>query len=230
MTLPLVVLLSLAVGLPMDVLFPAWGHLFVAVWNTGLLGLVMWRATPARRLGLVWCLLLASLGEVLLGEVWNLYDYAAGGIPLYIPPGHVLVFAAALELARRAPRWLPRVTIWATLAYAIPAVWSGLDTAALLWAPVLLLSLRFGRDRALYATMAWCALAIELWGTWLGAWWYFGDVPFTGLVTPNPPILAGAFYCLLDLLALALTRATQSAWPATREKPEARSRSSFQGR
>lgn len=213
MRLPLLVALSLLLGLPLVLAAPAWGRHLLAAWNLALLGLLVWRSAPDRRRTLLACLALAWAGELLLGEAWDLYDYASPGIPAYIPPGHVLVFASALVLAPRAPRHLPALTAVATLAYTALALASGLDTAALLWAPVLLACLAWGRDRALYATMAWVALAIELWGTALGAWTWHGGVPGTPLVTPNPPVLAGCFYCLLDLLSLALGRLGTVAWP-----------------
>lgn len=206
MRLPLVVALSLLLGLPLAVAAPTWGRHLLAAWNLGLLGLLLHRAEPSRRRTLLACLLLAGLGEQLLGELWDLYDYASPGIPLYIPPGHVLVFASALVLAPHAPRALPALTGLATLAYTAAALASGLDTAALLWAPLLLACLAWGRDRALYATMAWVALLIELWGTAMGAWSWHPVLTGTSLVTPNPPVLAGCFYCLLDLLSLALAR------------------------
>ena len=227
MRLPLLVAASLLLGLPLVLAAPSWGRHLLAAWNLGLLAWLWWRSPRSERVALAWCLLLATLGEQLLGELWNLYDYASPGIPAYIPPGHVLVFASAWRIAPRVPSWLPGLTALATLAYAVPAVLSAFDSAALLWAPILLLSLRFGRDRALYATMAWAALAIEIWGTGLGCWWYFPEVPFTGLHSPNPPILAGCFYCLLDLVTLGLSRLSGApSGPESQELAELGSRSS----
>ena len=52
----------------------------------------------------------------------------------------------------------------------------------------------------MYVTMAWLALLMELWGTYLENWTWADDVPWTGLTAWNPPLLVGAFYCLGDLL------------------------------
>ena len=57
-----------------------------------------------------------------------------------------------------------------------------------------------GPQPRLYATMAWAALAMELWGTYLGNWVWASKVPWTGLTAWNPPLLVGAFYCFGDLL------------------------------
>ncbi len=50
------------------------------------------------------------------------------------------------------------------------------------------------------------ALAMELYGTWLGNWHWNAAVGSTGLVTLNPPVAAGAFYCALDLLVMLSMR------------------------
>jgi len=52
----------------------------------------------------------------------------------------------------------------------------------------------------LYATMFVMSAAMELYGTWIGNWTWSPEVPWLGLRTSNPPIDAGAFYCVLDLL------------------------------
>jgi hypothetical protein len=44
------------------------------------------------------------------------------------------------------------------------------------------------------------ALAMEIYGTLLGNWTWNADVPWLGLTALNPPLAAGAFYCVLDLL------------------------------
>ena len=204
-SVPLVVLvtLSLALGLPLDAHGPPWGQPALGVWNLALLAWVSWRH-PGHRLLLLTCFVLASLGELLLGNLWGLYDYRLGNLPLYIPPGHALVFAMSLELAPRAPRWLPRWTAAGVVAWTVLGVVTGPATASLLWAPVILGCLRWGGRPGLYAPMVWVALAIELYGTGLGAWAYRSELPGLGLSSPNPPVLAGAFYCLLDRLCLLL--------------------------
>ena len=44
------------------------------------------------------------------------------------------------------------------------------------------------------------ALALELYGTWLGNWTWSPQVPGIPLVTTNPPGIASAFYAVLDAL------------------------------
>jgi hypothetical protein len=66
------------------------------------------------------------------------------------------------------------------------------------------------------------ALAMELWGTWLGNWAWRREVPWIGLVTDNPPLAAGAFYSALDMLVVATAAAwAQRASPARTVQPPA---------
>ena len=63
-------------------------------------------------------------------------------------------------------------------------------------------SIAMPRQRRLYASTFVLALALELYGTWLGNWSWAHEVPGIPLVTTNPPGAAGAFYCALDALVL----------------------------
>jgi hypothetical protein len=47
------------------------------------------------------------------------------------------------------------------------------------------------------------SLLMEIYGTWLGNWRWWPMVPGIGLTSINPPLAAGAFYCVLDLLVVA---------------------------
>ena len=79
-------------------------------------------------------------------------------------------------------------------------VWTGGDTSGLFLLMLVLVFTKWGPQPALYATMAWAALLMELWGTYLTNWTWANDVPWTGLTAWNPPLLVGAFYCLGDWL------------------------------
>lgn len=82
--------------------------------------LLWWMAgsSAAARLSLTVCVAYATLGEILLSLAWGLYDYRLGNIPLFVPPGHALLFALGLRLATRLPGWV----IWAVPASAAPLV------------------------------------------------------------------------------------------------------------
>lgn len=52
----------------------------------------------------------------------------------------------------------------------------------------------------LYSVMFLAALSVELYGTWLGNWVRHPTEPCFGLTSANPPLAAGSFYCMLDVL------------------------------
>jgi hypothetical protein len=60
--------------------------------------------------------------------------------------------------------------------------------------------------RGLFASTFLLSLLLELFGTWLGNWTWVREVPGVPLVTTNPPVAAGAFYCMLDALVVAGAR------------------------
>ena len=160
----------------------------------------------AGRTMMLLCLAYASIGEVLLSLVWRVYDYRLGNLPLFVPPGHVLLFLLGLCIAPRLSAMTVRVVaVAAALVVSVLAL-SGRDTFSALLVAVFLASVILGRERKLYTTMFILALAMELYGTWLGNWHWNAQVGRTGMVTLNPPVAAGAFYCALDLLVMTTTR------------------------
>lgn len=199
----LLIVVAISGGLLLDQTLPFWGQVLtnVAVWALFLHWL---RAAGSReRVTLTVCVFYATLGEIFLALAWGLYEYRLGNVPLFVPPGHALLFALGALLAARAREWI----VWFIPAAVAPfvcvlALWDADTFGALLFA-LFVLCLRVGRAPRLYAVMFVLALAMELYGTWLGNWTWSRTVPWLGLSTLNPPLAAGVFYCVLDLLVMA---------------------------
>lgn len=172
-------------------------------------------ATRVTRTHLLLCVVYATAGEIFLSLIWGLYDYRLGNIPLFVPPGHALLFALGVTLAARLPDW---ITIAAPIA-AMPLIaglaWTGSDTLGPPLFTLLLISMTLSPARKLYAVMFLLALAMEIYGTALGNWRWHVDVPWLGLQTLNPPVAAGAFYCVLDFLVVGTAAALKRRFPAT---------------
>jgi hypothetical protein len=183
----------------------------VEFWGQTLTNLAMWvmllywlrRTSVAEQTSLVACVLYATIGEIFLSLVWGLYEYRLGNIPLFVPPGHALLFMLGAILAARARDWI----VWFTPIAAVPFVCllllSGTGTLDALLFAIFLLCLVFGRAKKLYAVMFVLSLAMEIYGTWLGNWAWKPVVPWLALTTVNPPLAAGAFYSVLDMLVVA---------------------------
>jgi hypothetical protein len=199
----------IAAGLLLDQKLPFWGQIFtnIAVWLVFIA--ILLRALRLQRISLAACVLYGTGGEILLSLTWGLYEYRLGNIPLFVPPGHALLFMLGTALA---PRLSDRMT-WAVPLLAAPFVVllgvTGIDTLSAPLFALLLLCMAFGPAKKLYATMFLLALIMELYGAWLGNWTWSPHVPWLGLTMLNPPLAVGAFYCVFDLLVTGTNAALQ---------------------
>jgi hypothetical protein len=200
----LVIATTILAGLPVDQHWARHGQAAVSIAAWAVCAMLWMRSEPRTRRALAACLVIATLGEAFLSLGWGVYRYRLGNIPLFVPPGHVLLFFLGTQIARR----LPARGEWAVALLALPVValfaWSGRDTLGPLLYALFVTCLWLSPSRRLYATMFVLSLVMELYGTWLGNWAWSPDVPWLGLTSANPPLAAGAFYCVLDLLVVAL--------------------------
>ena len=197
----------IAGGLAFDQSVEFWGQTLT---NVGLWALLLYWLRGAQleeRLTLSVCVFYATLGEIFLSLVWGLYEYRLSNIPLFVPPGHALLFMLGGILARHARDWI----VWFVPLAATPFVFllavTGPGTLDALLFALFLLCLLSGRASKLYAVMFVLSLAMEIYGTWLGNWTWAGEAPWLGFTTVNPPLAAGAFYCMLDMLVVATVAA-----------------------
>jgi hypothetical protein len=201
------VVLVIAGGLAMDHAWGWTGQYVATVWAWGVWCWLFAIGGTSERRAIVWCTLLAGTGEAVLSLAWGVYDYQFGNVPWFVPPGHALLMTLGL-LVR--PWVTPRV-VAAVMAmagtWAAACVWRGSDQFGAALAVLFLGCAALSRGRDLYAAMLVLALLMELYGTALGNWTWRPLVPGTGWTAANPPFAAGAFYCLLDLLVLALVSA-----------------------
>jgi len=199
----------IAGGLAFDQLVEFWGQTLtnVGIWAA----LLYWLrgARPDDRLALTVCVLYATAGEIFLSLVWGLYEYRLANVPLFVPPGHALLFMLGRILAEKARDWIVWFVPLATTPFVFLLAVTGLGTLDALLFALFLLCLLSGRASRLYSVMFVLSLAMEVYGTWLGNWVWGADVPWLGLSTINPPLAAGAFYCMLDMLVVATVARTR---------------------
>ena len=207
----LMMVLALTAGLAVDVRTDIPGQLAIsaAVWL--LLFHVLQSVQPQERRALIACLAIATAGELFLSLAWGLYTYRLENVPLFVPPGHVMLLLLGIRLAERMSARTADAVLGCAAAYALIAAAFGIDTFALpLFAILAAISVAMPRHRRLYASTFMLALLLELYGTWLGNWTWMREVPLFPLVTTNPPAIASAFYAVLDALvactALLLAR------------------------
>jgi len=189
--------LTIVIGLYVSANWSEWP---VNIWCWGLFIWLYRNAQRKERIEMVTVLAFATPMELFFSEVWLIYEYQRGLMPLFVPVGHWFLF----DLGRRMALQISEKWALPSLIPFIPLVAYGVYTGGDTSGPVLLiLVLAFtywGPQPRLYAAMAWLALLMELWGTWLANWTWENEVPWIGLTAWNPPLLVGAFYCLGDLL------------------------------
>ena len=172
----------------------------VNLWCWGVFGFIYANTGRKERIEMLTVVALATPMELFFSEVWLVYEYQRDFMPLFVPAGHYFLF----DLGRHAASQMRESMAMPALLPFVPLVaygaWTGGDTSGVIMLLLVLGFTKWGPQPRLYAAMAWAALAMELWGTFLGNWTWASDVPWTGLTAWNPPLLVGAFYCFGDVL------------------------------
>ena len=167
------------------------------------------RFSPPTERRQVWLMVaIATCVELFLSLVWGLYQYRWGNVPLFVPPGHGLLYLFALR-ATRTPLMLDRgrsvkhvalacATLWAVGGLTVAPLFLGrVDVFGALFLPIFVVLMR--RPRALvYAASFFIAVELELVGTGLGNWAWATAAPVIDLPAGNPPSVIAGGYCLLD--------------------------------
>lgn len=205
----------------------------VSTWAV-LLGLLR-REAPLVRAQTAVVVALATAVEYTFSPLLEAYVYRIGTVPLFVPPGHGLVYLGALSLGRSAVlRARPRLAVGAVVV--VGGAWAGAgllgaprpDVLGAFWFGCLLAFLAWGRSRLLYVGAFVVVGYLELLGTRLGTWAWAAHDPVLGIISQgNPPSGAAGGYGWFDLYALLLApRLVALRPPALR--PVARARSAFQ--
>ena len=189
--------LTIAVGLLISAKYAQWP---VDIWCIGVFSYIFWNTNRKERIEMIAVLAFATPMELFFSEVWLIYEYQRGFMPLFVPVGHYFLFDLGRRVAQRIPERSPMPLVLLLVPFVVYGAVKGTDTSAVL---LILLTIGFtqwGPEPRLYASMVWLALFMELLGTFLGNWTWAANVPWTGLTAWNPPLLVGAFYCFGDLL------------------------------
>ena len=174
---------------------------------------VLWafshRVEGLQRVQLWLCVPLATGFEAIGSLVWGGYRYRLHNIPLYVPPGHALVYlfgitAVTLPVVQRHGRRvrytvLAICTMWAIAGVTVLQPLTGrLDVQGALLLPLFAWCiLRSGRGD-LFAAIWLATMTIEVVGTWAGDWAWVATAPWTHIPSGNPPSAIAAGYAVID--------------------------------
>ena len=217
-----------------DAVGPRWVQTVVGVCTWALLA-VVWVAVERReRRQLVAVVVIATATEVMCSIVWGLYIYRFENLPLYVPPGHGLIYLLAVRLAalhlfgrRQTPRVIAAIAVaWA--AAGLVVLGDHPDVAGALLLPILLWCLLTRSRARVYAGAFVATATLEILGTQFGNWQWQEWVPGTWVQMGNPPSAIAAGYCLLDATVLAVCgwRAAQQVSDSPGRIGRARARNS----
>jgi len=168
------------------------------------------RSSQVQPRQIVCCVIVATIGEVVLSIGWGLYSYRHAVIPLYVPPGHGLFYTLAAETARQHAVRLRGTMInrSVVIAGSVLAVFSLAlkhDVWGFLWWLGAVALISISKNRLLLSACFVYTIILEFAGTAIGNWRWTPEVPFLGLHSANPPSGVGILYILLDLIVVAIT-------------------------
>ena len=173
---------------------------------------------------------LATIIEYVFSGWLGVYVYRLDHVPAYVPPGHGLVYLAALTIGR-----LPFVRAHATAAVRWTVVLAGAwalwglllssrrDVLGLFWYLCLCAFLKWGKSTLLYVGAFITVSYLEILGTTLGVWaWQPVDTIKGWVPMGNPPSIAAGGYGWFDLYATLLAPSLVTVWQRRRspELPE----------
>ena len=174
------------------------------------------RGLPRQDRTQVWLLVaVATCFEIVGSLIWGVYRYRFHNLPLYVPPGHGLVYLFALTAAR-TPLFrrhldairaviLVAASSWAAAGlFLLPALTGRVDAVGALCLPLfawfVLRSPRAGLFAAIFVAVA----ELEIVGTAVGTWAWLPVQPFTHIPSGNPPSVIAGGYCVIDGSVLAV--------------------------
>lgn len=208
--LPAVTLFTTA-GLAADQYNDLAGQLVFSAIVWAVLFGVMVHLSPIERARTVGVILVATCGEIVGSVIWGAYDYRLGNLPLFVPPGHGLVYLAGLRASQT--RWVRRHgRLFIVVAMGFLAGWAGIgllgwpryDVAGAIAAVILIVVVIRGRAPLVYCGVFLAVAYLEIFGTWVGTWVWDPYLPGTPIADGNPPSGIAAGYVLFDVAALRL--------------------------
>jgi hypothetical protein len=206
-----------------DVAVGLGGQLVLGAVTCLVFGAALVPLTPEGRVRALLVVAAATCMEVVGSIVWGVYTYRLGNLPLFVPPGHGLVYLTGLRLTQtnlvsRHQRAFVAVVAAVALVWAVAGltVLPRTDASGALGMTVFLVFLLRGRAPSLYGAVFLVVAMLEISGTAVGVWAWKDVVPGLQLPSGNPPSGAASGYVLFDIVAIAVTTRLFLLWQAYR--------------
>jgi hypothetical protein len=174
-----------------------------------VLGMALFTADRVVRVQTLAVVVLATGVEFVFSPTLHVYSYRFHNVPMYVPPGHGLVYLSAFAIGHSSivQRHLRGCAV---AVLAIGGLWAahGLlfaerrDALGAFWYVCLVMFLLLGPSKAVYVGAFVVVSWLELVGTHLGDWEWATHDPTGGVSIGNPPSGASGGYGWFDLAAL----------------------------
>lgn len=191
-----------------------WQQYGLGMLTFAVLYLAAFKAPKEQRVQVWVCVGVATCFEIFCSIVWGVYRYRLNNVPLFVPPGHGIVYLFGL-LAARTPvvmRYGRRVAYavlagagtWAVLGLTVlPLVTGRFDIQGALCLPVFAFFLLRSPRWPLFAAIFIIVSELEIFGTSLGNWAWMPAAPWTHIASGNPPSAIAGAYCIIDASVMA---------------------------
>jgi hypothetical protein len=193
-------------------------------WGLGLLTFAVLylaglKAPKEQRMQIWICVGVATLFEIFGSLVWGVYRYRFHNVPLFVPPGHGLVYlfglmAAGTPVVQKHGRRVAHVVLAAACTWAVagltvlPLLNGRLDLQGAMCLPVFAWFVLRSPRWSLFAAIFIATGELEIFGTSFGNWSWLPVAPWTHIPSGNPPSVIAGGYCVIDASVLLVMRAS----------------------
>lgn len=190
-----------------------------SIWLQRGLGVLTWvvllaairQVSPTVRVQTAVVVAFATVVEYVFSPTLEVYVYRFENVPMYVPPGHGLVYLSAFALGRTrlVQRHLRAFVAAVLVAGGAWAAYGALladrpDGLGAFWFACLVGFLLWGPSRPVYVGAFAVVSYLELVGTELRTWVWQPEDPILGVTIGNPPSGAAGGYGWFDLAGLLL--------------------------
>jgi hypothetical protein len=192
-----------------------WQQWVLGALTFAVLALAALKAPKGQRVQVWTCVAVATCYEVFASLIWGVYHYRLHNVPLFVPPGHGLVYlfgmlGMGMPVVLRHGRRFGYVILaiaggWSLAGLtALPLITHRFDVQGALCLPVFAFFVLRSPRWALFSWIFIATSALEIVGTSLGNWYWVPVAPWTYIPSGNPPSAIVGGYCIIDATVLGL--------------------------
>lgn len=150
---------------------------------------------------------IATAGEVFFALVVGMYEYRLENVPIYVPPGHTIIYAAVYLFSRepwvrRNPIFVRNIFVTVGSAFSFFWLWWANDVYGFICFVVFMSIVALNKDsRLFFPIMYVLVLYLELLGTSFGNWYWHSILlnKYELIPSGNPPSGISVFYFGFDI-------------------------------